>query len=90
MQRRLAELPAEPNEDDDSASDEKALITRRALELMKSDFEEKTWRAFWMSAVEGYSAREIGDALGVSPQAVWQACYRVRKRLREELADLME
>ncbi|MFK7817652.1 MAG: RNA polymerase sigma factor [Planctomycetaceae bacterium] len=87
-QRQLAEVP-DPASDEESLSNEKALLTRRALELMKSDFEEKTWRAFWMSAVEGDTAREISEKLGISPQAVWQSCYRVRKRLREELADLL-
>lgn len=89
MQRRLAEFP-DQTDDVTQASSEQALITRRALELMKTDFEETSWNAFWQSTIEGRTADDISKELGISRQAVWQACYRVRKRLREELDGMLE
>lgn len=60
-------------------------LTHRALELMKSEFEETTWRACWETTVNERSAKDIGDELGLSEGAVYVAKSRVLRRLREEL-----
>jgi RNA polymerase sigma-70 factor (ECF subfamily) len=64
-------------------------LTRRALELMQSDFQETTWKACWNQIVEGRSAQEVGQDLGISANAAHVAKCRVLKRLREELAELV-
>jgi RNA polymerase sigma-70 factor (ECF subfamily) len=60
-------------------------LVRRALELVRLEFEERTWQAFWRAAVDGQAARDIAADLGMTPRAVRQAKYRVLRRLREEL-----
>lgn len=65
---------------DDSAESE---VVRRAAELIRSDFEEHTWQAFWLSAVEELSTPEIVKRLDMTPGAVRQAKFRVLARLRE-------
>jgi DNA-directed RNA polymerase specialized sigma24 family protein len=40
--------------------------------------------------VEGRSASEAGQELGLAPNAVHQAKFRVLRRLREEMAGLVE
>lgn len=67
-----------------SPGDESHLV-RRALELIQGDFQERTWRAFWLVAVEGRSAAEAGEELQMTPVAVRQAKYRVLSRLQAEL-----
>jgi RNA polymerase sigma-70 factor, ECF subfamily len=89
-QLRLASLP-EPSsrQGDESASDnEPAGLLRAAVELIRSEFETRTWQAFWLTAVEGKSPAEIAGALGMSGGAVRVAKSRVLKRLREELGAL--
>ena len=49
------------------------------------DFEEQTWQAFWMSAVEDMQAPEVAEKLGISANAVRQAKFRVVRRLKEYL-----
>jgi RNA polymerase sigma-70 factor (ECF subfamily) len=61
---------------------------RRAIELIRAEFEDRTWRAFWLTAVEGRMAAEVGVELGMAKGAVRQAKYRVLRRLREELDGL--
>ena len=63
-------------------------FTHRVMKLIRAEFEDHTWRAFWRSAVEGHSTAEIAGDLGMSKGAVRQAKYRVLQRLREELEDL--
>jgi RNA polymerase sigma-70 factor (ECF subfamily) len=59
----------------------------RALELVRSKFEARTWRAFWRVAVEGQAPAEIAADLGMTAAAVRKAKSRVLLRLREEIGD---
>jgi RNA polymerase sigma-70 factor (ECF subfamily) len=58
--------------------------------LIRGEFEEHTWQAFWLSAVEERSAAEIGSQLHMTAAAVRNAKYKVLHRLRDELGDVLE
>jgi RNA polymerase sigma-70 factor (ECF subfamily) len=64
-------------------------IYQRGLELVKSEFEDKTWKAFWRFAVDGVKAVDVASELGMSAGAVRKAKLRVMRRLQEELRDLI-
>ena len=68
----------------------RAFVSRAALQLMQDAFSETTWKACWSSVVEGSTAKEIAQELGISENAVYLARGRVLKRLREELEGLWE
>jgi RNA polymerase sigma-70 factor (ECF subfamily) len=68
---------------------ERALFAR-ALDLIRGEFEERTWSAFWRTAVDGRAAKDVGADLGMSAGAVRVAKSRVLRRLRQELGDLNE
>jgi RNA polymerase sigma-70 factor (ECF subfamily) len=53
-----------------------------AAEQVRGEFRDSTWRAFWLTAVEGESANQAAAALGVSVGAVYIARSRVMARLR--------
>jgi RNA polymerase sigma-70 factor (ECF subfamily) len=61
----------------------------KGLELIRGDFQELTWRAFWRTAVENQAPAEVGPALGMSKAAVRQAKARVLRRLKEVVGDLI-
>ena len=88
---RFLEIP-----DGDSASasevsdQETAIIVNKTLDLIRPEFEERTWQAFWRSAVEGQSSAVVAEALEMTPGAVRQAKSRVLRRLRGELHQLLE
>jgi RNA polymerase sigma-70 factor (ECF subfamily) len=83
-ERLLAEWPA-------PEADESALWQREyerrlfawAVEQVRPTCQETTWRAFWLTAVEGKSGKEAARALGLSQAAVYLAKRRVMTRLRE-------
>ncbi|MCH8244242.1 MAG: sigma-70 family RNA polymerase sigma factor [Planctomycetes bacterium] len=87
-QQQLHQQPDLLDRDSDESSVEsyKGLVNR-ALRLVEGDFEPKTWQAFWRLTVDGHSAAEIADDLGMNPRSVRQAKYRVLSRLRQELED---
>jgi RNA polymerase sigma-70 factor (ECF subfamily) len=63
-------------------------LFRQALELIKAEFHERTWRAFWRVVVEGQSPQIVAEELNLTPGAVRVAKCRVLHRLRLELGDL--
>jgi RNA polymerase sigma-70 factor (ECF subfamily) len=64
-----------------------AILLRRALEVLRAEFEPRTWQAVWRATIDGHRAADIAVDLGMSPRAVRQAKYRVLHRLRIELGE---
>jgi RNA polymerase sigma-70 factor (ECF subfamily) len=64
-------------------------LVRRALELLRTDFEPPTWRAFWECVVNGRPTAEVAAELGMTAGAVRTAKCRVLARLRQELDGLL-
>jgi RNA polymerase sigma-70 factor, ECF subfamily len=67
-----------------------ARFARRALDVVQTEFEPRTWDAFWRIAVEGQSPADVAAVLELSLPAVYQAKSRVLRRLRRELSDSLE
>lgn len=59
-----------------------------AMERVKGEFQEKTWRAFWLTAVEGTAVAEVAGQIGLSPGAIYVAKSRVLARLKDEIETL--
>lgn len=65
-------------------------LYRRAVELLRTDFSESTWRAFWLVVIDGRPPQDVADELHLSLNAVYIAKSRVLSRLRSEFSDLVE
>jgi RNA polymerase sigma-70 factor, ECF subfamily len=94
LEKALAHLPVEPELPDGAEAFWEAEyhqeLTRCALRLMQAEFTPATWKACWETVVHGRSAEEVARELGLSENAVYIAKCRVLRRLREELAGLVE
>jgi RNA polymerase sigma-70 factor (ECF subfamily) len=90
-QERLAQHPEPPPPPEELPADDDAerALFLRALELIRGEFTEQTWAAFWRTAVESRAAKDVADELAMSPGAVRVAKCRVLHRLRTELGDVM-
>ena len=87
---QLLQLPDSPPLAASNLGQEEASgVYRRALELMKTDFEPQTWQAFWRTSVGNEDPASVAAGLGVSKWTVYKARSRVLQRLREEFADLI-
>ena len=64
-------------------------VLRQCLEEARQAFEPRTIEAFELYAWKGWSARRVGEQLGMSENAVFLAKHKVLKRIRE-LVPLME
>ena len=56
--------------------------------MLKSEFETRTWDAFWRATVEREKAAVIAAEMGMTVHAVYQAKSRVLRRVRQELDGL--
>jgi RNA polymerase sigma factor (sigma-70 family) len=65
-------------------------VTERLLEMIKPDFNEKTWRAFKRVAIEDRRASDVAEELGMTVNAVFIAKSRVLSRLRQEGRGLLD
>ena len=63
-------------------------LVRQVLESVRAEFEETTWEAFWLSAVEGQQASLVAESVGISVASVYQAKSRVLRRLRQRMSEL--
>ena len=80
----------DPNADDaDDSPAEVSALYRRALELVRAEFEPRTWDMFWQVVVDEKPTGDVAEALGVTPAAVRQAKARVLRRLKEEVGDVI-
>lgn len=64
-------------------------LVRKAAEQIRPEFNEGTWKAFWLTSIEGRSIAEATELTGKKPGALYIARYRVRERLREKIAELL-
>lgn len=79
---------AQPSDESSAPTTEHATLVRRALSLVRVEFAESTWQAFWLTAVEGQPAADAASKLAITAGAVRQAKYKVLRRLRAEMSDL--
>ena len=59
-----------------------AFTTGTTAEQVRGEFRDSTWKAFWLTAVEGKPPAEAAAAAGISTGAVYIARSRVMARLR--------
>ena len=91
-QSRLAEIPEPSAELSKSAlpGNSDSSLERRAVEMVRAGVEERTWQAFWRVAVEGGEVPAVAKSLGISVQAFYDAKYRIRRKVRQELDGLID
>jgi len=89
-QLQLNDLAGAPPDDsaDSPPLEPNAILMHRVIGLIQEEFEEKTWRAFWLTTVDERKSADVAEELGMTPKAVRQAKYRVLRRIRLELDDL--
>jgi RNA polymerase sigma-70 factor (ECF subfamily) len=87
VQERLNDQPATDAGDGASAWDQEHQqgVMRWAMDRVRGEFQDNTWKAFWQTAVEGKSPKEVAGNLAMSAGAVYVAKSRVLARLKTEV-----
>ena len=87
--RQLQDVPDPFGNIADEETAEMSQVYKRALEQVRCEFEEQTWQAFWLSAVEDQTPATLSERLGMTPAAIRQAKSRVLRRLKQEMGELL-
>src|SRR5262245_19195974 len=84
--RQLEEQPA-PTDDEVAAweRDYERRLFSLACDQVRRDFQESTWQAFWLTAIQGKSGKDVAGVLGMTTAAVYLAKRRVTARLRQQI-----
>ncbi len=61
-----------------------------AVDRARNEFQPTTWQAFWRTAVDAVSVKEVAAGLGISVGAVYIARSRVTARLRELIKNVAD
>jgi RNA polymerase sigma-70 factor, ECF subfamily len=61
----------------------------RALQLIRGEFAERVWQAFWLTAIDGRAPAALAVELGMSSASIRQAKSRILRRLKQEVGDLL-
>lgn len=86
----FAELPAPGPDAEPAVREPDSALFQQGLELIRAEFEDRTWQAFWRTAVDDVSPNEVAVELKMSPGSVRVAKCRVLRRLREEFGELLD
>jgi RNA polymerase sigma-70 factor (ECF subfamily) len=88
--RLLAESPDPLSTESGSENDatEQSIVFQGSLELIRAEFNDRTWQAFWRLAVDNAVPADVAIELGLSLANVYQSKCRVLRRLRKELEGL--
>jgi RNA polymerase sigma-70 factor, ECF subfamily len=87
--RQMLQAPDPVLAEDDDPADQVTAVHHRALDLVRVQFEDRTWQAFWRCAVDGQSPGDVAREMNMTPAAVRQAKSRILRRLKEEFGDLL-
>lgn len=87
--RRLLQHPeSEVTTQAEIRREQRRQLFRRVAEEIRSEFEEATWAAFWMTSVELSAVVDVAKKLDRSVGSVYAARSRIMRRLRERVAEL--
>jgi RNA polymerase sigma-70 factor (ECF subfamily) len=89
--QRLLDVPDTIAKESEEAAgfDAKGSLVHRALELVRNEFEDRTWQAFLRVVVGGEHPSHVAADLDMTVGAVYTAKWRVLRRLREEIDGLL-
>jgi RNA polymerase sigma factor (sigma-70 family) len=87
---KLEQLPG--REDQDASlfrAEYRRQLFRHAANTVRGEFSDTSWKAFWMTSVDGADAKGAAAELGMSVGAVYTARCRVWARIRQVATRLL-
>jgi len=54
---------------------------------VRREFHENTWQAFWQTAVEGRSVKQVAERLKMSAGSIYVAKSRILTRIKERIEE---
>jgi DNA-directed RNA polymerase specialized sigma24 family protein len=62
-------------------------VFRWAARQVRKEFHQATWKAFWLTAVEGRAVEVVAEEFAKSRGAIYNARSRVMQRIQEKVTE---
>jgi RNA polymerase sigma factor (sigma-70 family) len=85
---RLNEHPGREKVEPEIDEEVRRGLFRQAAESIRPEFEEATWAAFWLTAVEGLAVEDAARRLGKKTGSIYAARSRIMRRLKDEVQEM--
>ena len=59
-----------------------------AAEQVRHEFLETSWRAFWLTVIDGQSVEHVAKQLGVSPGSIYMSRSRIMAKIKTRIAEV--
>lgn len=87
QQARLEQIPA-PREQEEWDCEYQKRLFAWACDEIRGEFQEKTWQAFWQTAVDGKSVKQVSTELGISAGSIYVAKSRILTRIKARIEQI--
>lgn len=87
---KLVELTSDDTPDEERAQLYEHELILWAAELVRGEFRETSWRAFWATQVDGRSVADVASELGVTPGSIYMSRSRIFARIRTRIAEVLD
>ena len=84
------EATVDPSTDAELIRQYEQELTLWAVERVRSEFRESSWRAFWETEVVGRSIAEVAKELGVRVGSASMSRSRIFARIRAVIEDVLD
>ena len=88
MMKKLQAIPAQSESLAEVEEELRRGLFRQAAELIRPEFQESTWAAFWLTAVEELNIVAVARRLGKNEGTIYAARSRIMRRLKEKVQEL--
>jgi RNA polymerase sigma factor (sigma-70 family) len=90
IQEFLEQCPAPGSVEADWEADWQQRLFAWACEQVRRDVTDATWQAFWRTAIDDQSGKQVAEDLALTLTAVYHARSRVLARLKELIRSVQE
>lgn len=84
----LSQIPEELDDSEFSSKSKSSVtLVHRAIDVIKGDFQPKTFEAFWECCLNNTETGEVAELLNMTRNQVRQAKSRVLRRIRQAISE---
>lgn len=87
---KLVELTSDDTPDEERSKQYEHELILWAAELVRGEFRETSWRAFWATQVDGRSVPDVAGELGVTPGSIYMSRSRIFARIRLRISEVLD
>ena len=87
---QLIELTSDDTPDEARSQQYEHELILWAAELVRSEFRDTSWRAFWATQVEGRAVADVARELGVTSGSIYMSRSRIFARIRAKISEVLD